>query len=62
VLNFTQADPPALEGGPAEKPLFCADVFRMLDRHIGIFCSLLFRALDKLTLQNRLDEIGKTRD
>ncbi len=53
-------DPAAFEGSPVEKAVFCADVFRMLDRRIGIFSSLPFRSLDKLTLQKRLDEIGKT--
>ena len=33
-------DPVAFEGTPAEKAAFTADVFRMLDRRIGIFCSL----------------------
>ena len=55
-------DPVAFEGGPTEKALFYADVFRMLERRIGIFCSLPIRSLDKLSLQKRLDEIGKTRD
>ncbi|MGO9485236.1 MAG: arsenate reductase ArsC [Rhodomicrobium sp.] len=52
-------DPVAFEGSAAEKAAFCADVFRMLDRRIGIFCSLPLRSLDKLALQKRLDEIGK---
>ena len=55
-------DPVAFEGSPTEKALFYADVFRMLERRIGIFCSLPIRSLDKLSLQKRLDEIGKTRD
>ena len=54
-------DPAAFEGGAAEKAAFCADVFRMLERRIGIFGSLPIRSLDKLTLQKRLDEIGKSR-
>ena len=53
-------DPAAFEGGAAEKAAFCADVYRMLERRIGIFCSLPFKSLDKLTLQKRLDEIGRT--
>jgi arsenate reductase len=53
-------DPVAFEGSAAERALFCADVFRMLNNRIGIFCSLPLRSLDKLSLQKRLDEIGKT--
>ena len=53
-------DPAAFEGGTAEKAAFCADVFRMLNNRIGIFCSLPLQSLDRLSLQKRLDEIGKT--
>jgi arsenate reductase len=55
-------DPVAFEGSLTEKALYYANVFRMLERRIGIFCSLPIRSLDKLSLQKRLDEIGKTRD
>jgi arsenate reductase (thioredoxin) len=53
-------DPAAFQGGIAEKAAFCADVFRMLNNRIGIFCSLPLKSLDKLSLQKRLDEIGKS--
>jgi arsenate reductase (thioredoxin) len=53
-------DPAAFKGGTAEKAAFCADVFRMLNNRIGIFNSLPLQSLDKLSLQKRLDEIGKT--
>ena len=33
---------------------------RMLSQRIGIFMSLPFRSLDKMSLQNRLREIGRT--
>jgi arsenate reductase (thioredoxin) len=52
-------DPVAFQGTDAEKAAFCADVFRMLNNRISIFCSLPLRSLDKLSLQKRLDEIGK---
>ncbi|MFY9643154.1 MAG: arsenate reductase ArsC [Rhodomicrobium sp.] len=54
-------DPAAFEGTAAEKAAFTADVFRMLERRISIFCSLPIRSIDKLALQKRLDEIGKNR-
>jgi arsenate reductase len=53
-------DPVAFQGSEAEKAAFCADVFRQLNNRISIFCALPFRSLDKLSLQKRLDEIGKT--
>jgi arsenate reductase len=53
-------DPAAFEGPPAEKAAFCGEVMRMLGNRIGIFTSLPIRGLDKLSLQKRLDEIGKS--
>jgi protein-tyrosine-phosphatase len=53
-------DPAAFQGGAPEKAAFCGDVFRMLSLRIGIFCALPIASLDKLSLQKRLDEIGKT--
>jgi protein-tyrosine-phosphatase len=55
-------DPAAFQGSEAEKAAQCADVFRMLSLRIGIFCALPIASLDKLSLQKRLDEIGKTKD
>ncbi len=55
-------DPVGFEGTAAEKAAFTADVFRMLERRISIFCSLPLRSIDKLALQKRLDEIGKSRE
>jgi len=55
-------DPAAFQGTPAEAAAFAADVFRMLERRIGIFCSLPMNSLDRLALQKRLDEIGKSRE
>lgn len=51
-------DPVAFEGTAKERHLAFADVYRMLYNRIGIFTSLPIRALDRLTLQRRLDEIG----
>lgn len=55
-------DPAAATGTDAEIRLAFADAFRMLNNRIGIFINLPLRSLDQLTLQKRLDEIGKTRD
>ncbi|MEW9835074.1 arsenate reductase ArsC [Mesorhizobium marinum] len=51
-------DPAAVEGTEAEKHLAFADAYRMLNNRISIFASLPIVSLDKLTLQNRLREIG----
>jgi arsenate reductase len=55
-------DPAAVEGTDAEKHLAFADTYRMLNQRISIFANLPIANLDKLALQKRLDEIGKTRD
>ena len=43
-----------------EAPAF-ADAYRMLDNRISIFISLPIASLDRLSLQQRLDEIGERR-
>jgi protein-tyrosine-phosphatase len=53
-------DPAAVEGTEAEKHLAFADTYRMLNNRISIFISLPMASLDKLALQRRLDEIGRT--
>lgn len=53
-------DPAAFEGTEAERGAFCAEVFRMLNNRISIFCELPLASLDRLSLQKRLDDIGKT--
>jgi arsenate reductase len=53
------ADPAAAKGNPAEIALAFKDAYRMLNQRIGIFAALPLRALDRLTLQNRLKEIGR---
>jgi arsenate reductase (thioredoxin) len=54
-------DPAAVEGDDARRALAFADTYRMLNNRIGIFTSLPLTSLDKLTLQRRLDDIGKTK-
>jgi protein-tyrosine-phosphatase len=52
-------DPAAAKGTEAERHLAFADAYRMLSNRIGIFVSLPLRSLDRLSLQKRLDEIGR---
>ncbi len=53
-------DPSAVHGTDTEKRLAFADTHRMLYQRIGIFTNLPLASLDKLSLQKRLDEIGRT--
>jgi arsenate reductase (thioredoxin) len=52
-------DPAAVEGTEAEIAVAFADAYRMLNNRITIFVNLPFDSLDTLSLQKRLDEIGK---
>jgi arsenate reductase len=53
-------DPAIAEGSEAERQLAFADTFRMLTNRIGIFVNLPFDKLSKLSLQHKLEEIGRT--
>jgi len=53
-------DPAAVEGDEVKQRLAFADTFRMLSNRIRIFTSLPIRALDELSLQHRLTEIGRS--
>lgn len=53
-------DPAAVEGDEVKQRLAFADTFRMLGNRIRVFTSLPIRSLDELSLQRRLDEIGRS--
>jgi arsenate reductase len=53
-------DPAAARGKEAEVALAFKDAYRMLNQRIGIFSALPIRSLDQLTLQKKLNEIGRT--
>lgn len=55
-------DPAAVEGTDAEKAAAFADAYRRLNARITAFVDLPFASLDRLTLQNKLAEIGRTLD
>ena len=52
-------DPAAVEGSEAEQAVAFADCFRMLYQRISIFVNLPFDKLSKLSLQKKLEEIGR---
>ena len=52
-------DPAEATGTPAEIALAFKDAYRMLNQRIGVFAALPLRALDQLSLQKKLNEIGR---
>jgi arsenate reductase (thioredoxin) len=55
-------DPPAASGSPIEFARAFANAYGMLQNRIAIFVNLPFESLDRLSLQSRLDAIGKSTD
>jgi len=55
-------DPAAVESSPIEIAQAFADAYGRLNNRISTFVSLPFEGLDRLSLQTRLNEIGKTKD
>jgi arsenate reductase len=55
-------DPAAAEGNEAQRRLAFAEAYRMLNNRIGAFISLPIASLDRLSLRNKLDEIGRLQD
>jgi protein-tyrosine-phosphatase len=53
-------DPSRAEGNDAERRFAFADTHRMLHQRISIFINLPISSLDNLSLQKRLDDIGRT--
>ena len=52
-------DPAAVEGAETQRRLAFADAYRNLSNRISIFTSLPIASLDRLSLQQRLEEIGR---
>ena len=61
TAHWGVADPAAVEGSETQRWLAFRQAFRELENRIKIFTSLPIRSLDRLRLQQRLDEIGRTR-
>ncbi len=53
-------DPAAVAGSDEQKRRAFADTFRALSHRIGIFTNLPMDQLDRLSLQQKLKEIGKS--
>lgn len=54
-------DPSKAEGSPAEVALAFAEAYRQLNSRVTLFCALPMASIDRLSLQHRLDAIGKSR-
>jgi protein-tyrosine-phosphatase len=52
-------DPAAVKGSEVEQALAFAETYRMLGNRITAFANLKLSGLDRLSLQNRMNEIGK---
>ena len=55
-------DPAEAKGTPAEIALAFKGAYRMLHQRIGIFTALPIRSLDRLSMQQRLKDIGRMDD
>lgn len=53
-------DPAAVEGADEARLVVFHKVFRELEARIKIFCSLPLRSLDRVRIQEHVDEIGRT--
>jgi arsenate reductase len=54
-------DPAAFEGSAEEQRRFFKRIYTELENRVKIFSVLRVDSLDRLSLQKRIDEIGKTR-
>ncbi len=53
-------DPSDVEGGDEQKRRAFAETFRILSLRIGFFANLPMEKIDRLSLREKLDEIGKS--
>lgn len=52
-------DPAKAQGTEAEKRAFVADVYRQINTRLAIFVNLPIATLDRMSLQHRLDDLGR---
>lgn len=60
TAHWGMADPAAASGTEAERGLAFAETYRMLRNRLSAFASLPIAALDRMSLQQHLDEIGRS--
>ena len=59
TAHWGMPDPAAIEGTPSEIALAFADTYRMLNNRISAFANLKISALDRLSLQAHVADIGR---
>ena len=59
TAHWGMPDPAAAEGTPSEIALAFADTYRMLNNRITAFANLKISALDRLSLQTHVADIGQ---
>jgi arsenate reductase (thioredoxin) len=62
TAHWGLADPAAATGSDAEVALAFSEAYRVLFNRITLFMSLPFASLEKMSLQRKLDEIGRQRE
>lgn len=60
TAHWGQPDPAAVDGTELDKTSAFREAFRMLERRIAVFTSLPFASLDRLALDAKVREIGKS--
>jgi protein-tyrosine-phosphatase len=60
TVHWGQPDPAAVEGTEIDKTNAFREALRMLERRITLFTSLPLASIDRLTLGNKIRDIGTT--
>ncbi len=60
TAHWGMPDPAAVQGSERDIALAFADTYRMLNNRIAAFANLKTEGLDRLSLQNRVREIGRS--
>lgn len=58
--HWGMPDPAAVTGSEADIALAFAETYRMLNNRIGAFANLKISGLDRLSLQNRVRDLGRS--
>jgi len=59
TAHWGTPDPAAVQGSATQIAVAFADTYRMLNNRIGAFANLKTSGLDRLSLQKKMDDIGK---
>jgi protein-tyrosine-phosphatase len=62
TAHWGMSDPATAQGTTSEIALAFADTYRMMNNRITLLMNLPLASLDRLSLQRRLDEIGRRRE